>query len=71
MLFPCADAARAISIHRDGRYTLTSFYHEWVTGKYDSATVNVAARYAPLAWFFRGASTNAAGDHQRQALFVS
>ena len=62
MLFPCADAARAVSTHKDGRYSLTSFYHEWITGKYDSASPDDVARYAPMAWFFRGASTNATGD---------
>jgi hypothetical protein len=56
-LIPCAAAGDALSIHPDGRFTMASFYTEFVDGKYDDADATVAAIWEPLSLFFRGAST--------------
>ena len=60
-LLPCDSAGDAIAIHEDGRFTMASFYAEFVDGKYDAADAATAALWEPLSIFFRGASTVAAG----------
>ena len=62
-LLPPTIAAHAVGFHADGRYTLQSFYTQFVQGKHDSADAATAALWAETAIWFRMASTNTAAGN--------
>ena len=62
LLLPPQAAADAVRFLPDGRLTLQAFYQQFVVGKYDSLDAAEAALWAPVALWFRLASTNVTGD---------